>query len=306
MPSRIVLPYLDAAESAFFARELEYVKAQTFDQVYAELRSRLFIPVSNEAGAGADAIVARSFDRVGRAKIISNWADDLPRADVHGEELVRKIVSLGASYGYNVQEIRNAARARRPLQTMKAEAARRAIEEQIDEILALGNTAAGLFGFLNDATIPTISATTGNWIAGPATADQIIADLNQAVQTVIDQSLAAEAPDTIILPPAEYTHIAQLPRSTQSDKTVLQFFLEASPWIRNIDHWYRLEGAGAGATDRMVVYNRSANKLTGDVPQEFEQFDVQARGLEFIVPCHARVSGTTVYYPLSAVFSDGI
>ena len=61
---------LDAAESVFFARQLEAIKSQTYDIRYPELRSRLFVPVSNEAGAGATSVTYRQFNRAGRAKII--------------------------------------------------------------------------------------------------------------------------------------------------------------------------------------------------------------------------------------------
>jgi hypothetical protein len=37
---------LDAAESAFFERELDHIKAQTYDIKYPMLKARQFVPVS--------------------------------------------------------------------------------------------------------------------------------------------------------------------------------------------------------------------------------------------------------------------
>src|SRR5690554_6770859 len=67
------LPHLDANESVFFARELEYVKSRSYDKKYAELKARLLIPVSSEAEAWADAIVYESYDQVGAAKLIAGY-----------------------------------------------------------------------------------------------------------------------------------------------------------------------------------------------------------------------------------------
>jgi hypothetical protein len=38
----------------------------------------------------------------------------------------------------------------------------------------------------------------------------------------------------------------------------------------------------------------------------FEQLPVQEQGLEFQVPCHSRVGGTIVYYPLSMAIMEGL
>ena len=97
----------DADETSFFLRELEYVKSKTYDIVFPELKARKVIPVSFEAGPGAESITYRQFDQAGVAKIIANYGADLPRADVLGREFTSKIKSLGASYGWTVQEIRS-------------------------------------------------------------------------------------------------------------------------------------------------------------------------------------------------------
>jgi len=294
---------LDAGESLFFNRELEYVLTRAQEVTYPELRARLFIPVSNEAGPGAESITYYQFDKVGMAKIIADYASDLPRADVKGQKFTSPVESLGISFGYSMQEVRAAALAQRPLTTMKADAARRAHEQLVDEIGAFGDATTGLTGFLNNANVPAGSATTGSW--STATADQILEDMNEAVTSIINTTRASEAPDTMGLPVAAYTLVNQR-RIPDTNTTILRFFLENNAWIRNIDHWYRLDTAGAGSTARMVVYRRDPSKLELQIPQEFETMPVQERGLSFEVPTHSRVGGVTFYKPLSAVYRDGL
>jgi len=294
---------LDEGQSIFFARELEAVLSRQFDVLYPELRSRMFLPVSNEAGPGAESITYYQFDKVGMAKLVSDYADDLPRADAFGNKFTSPVESLGISFGYSLQEVRASAMANRSLPTMKADAARRAHEQKVDEIAALGDPSSGLVGFLNNANVPAISATTGSWAA--ATPDQILDDMGEMVQQIISTTNSVETPDTLLLPPAQYALINQQ-RIVDTDTTVLKFFLSNNAWIRNVDHWYRLTGAGAGGTDRMVCYRRDPSKLELHIPQEFEALPVQERGLAFEVPTHSRIGGTVIYKPLSALYSDGI
>lgn len=54
MPRRFI--NLDANESIFFERELEHVKARSYDIKYPEFKATMLIPVSTEAGPGAETI----------------------------------------------------------------------------------------------------------------------------------------------------------------------------------------------------------------------------------------------------------
>jgi len=199
--------------------------------------------------------------------------------------------------------VRSAAMANRALPPMKAAAAREAHERLVDEIGSLGDANTGLAGFLNNANVPQASALNGTWSV--ATADQIIEDMNDSVTQMINSTNAVEAPDTIILPIDAFTIVNQR-RIPDTEITVLQFFLRNNAWIRNVDHWYRCTGAGAGATDRMVTYRRDPSKMELHIPQEFETFPVQEIGLRYEVPTHSRIGGTVFYKPLAARYTDGL
>lgn len=100
----------DASDaSVFFARELDYVKSQSYDVEYPEFTALKLFPMSSEINPGAETVTYYSYDKTGMAKIISNYATDLPRADVKGKPTTAIIKSLGDSYGYSVQEMRASA-----------------------------------------------------------------------------------------------------------------------------------------------------------------------------------------------------
>ena len=119
----------DASDaSVFFARELDYVKSQSYDVEYPEFTALKLFPVSSEINPGAETVTYYSYDKTGMAKIISNYATDLPRADVKGKPTTAIIKSLGDSYGYSIQEMRASAMAGKSLDARKAESARYQID----------------------------------------------------------------------------------------------------------------------------------------------------------------------------------
>lgn len=296
---------LDAAESVFFERQLDYIYAATYDIKYPDLMARAYVPVSNAAPSGSAEVTYRQFDRRGRAKIIKPGATDSPRVDILANEFSRPVRWGSASYGWNIVEIRQAQMAGLPLDARKAAAARRAQEELLDEIAALGAADYGISeGFVNNSACAADTAPTGTW--STATADQIIADVTNSWTLMVTDTLGVEKPNTLLLPDAQHAIIATKPRSTTSDTTVLAFLLANFPGLNAIEPWYRLAGAGAGATDRGVLYNRSPEALTQEIPNEFEQLPVYQKGSNFEVETLVATAGMAFYYPRSCRYIDGI
>jgi hypothetical protein len=318
MPEVIQSNNLDSAQTAFFARELEHIKARSYDVQYPEYKATKLIPVSTEAGPGAESITYQQFDSVGMAKVIADYADDLPRADVVGKEYTSRVRSIGGSYGYSVQEIRAAQMAGRPLVQRKANAARKAIEQVTDDLAWFGDETHGIKGLLTNPNITRVAADdTGEggateWSTKSAT--NILKDLNDLVNGMLALTNGIEVPDTLLLPIAQYSLINTLNAGLGNDTTVLQYFLRNQPSITRVEWVSKLATAGQGIEEDSissggpvaVLYRYSPDKLTLELPQPFEQFPAQERNLEFVVPCHARHGGVIVYYPLSISIMEGI
>lgn len=301
---------LDSDDTIFFTRQLEFLKAKSYDKKYAVLKARMLFPVSFEAGPGADTIRYEQFDMTGMGKVISNYADDLPRADIRGKEFIASVRSLGSSYGYNLQEIRAARYAGKPLEQRRANAAKRAIAQLENSIAWFGDADHNLQGFLSNPNIPLYSLPADG--AGSLTTfasktpDQIIRDLNGMTNQVVDTTKGVEQPDTMLLPIKQYTYIASTARSANSDTTILEYFLQNNPFIKEATWVNELKAAGMSSTDVAVAYVRDPDHLTMEIPQEFEQLPVQEKGLEYVVNCHERFGGILYYYPLSAIQAQGV
>lgn len=305
---------LDSNETLFFERELEHRKSQTYDIIRAPLKAMELIPVDSSAGPGAESIVYEQYDITGVAKIIANYADDLPRADTKGKEFTARIKSVGNSYGYSIQEIRAAMFAGKPLEQRKANAAGRAQREIWNRIAFNGDAEHGLPGWLDNPNIPVASvAADGNENGGVnstlfehKTPQQVIRDLNEVVNGIAERTNGAERPNTLVLPLKQWTQIATTRMDSGTDTTIMQFFLNNSPFISSVEWANELKGAGAGGVDIMIAYDRNPDKMTLEMPQGFEQFPVQEKGLEFVVPCHSRIAGVLIYYPFSQAIGEGI
>lgn len=299
---------LDAGETAALARQLEHIYAQTYDVKYAELKARRFIPIDTSVDAGAEFFTYRQWDMFGMAELISNYADDLPRVDALAKEFAAPIKSLGASYGFSIQDMRRAAMSGSQLDARRARAARRAHEQSFDEIMAVGNADAGIGGFTNNTNVPIVAPITGTWVASAATPLQMIADLNTLVNSIIIATLETFIPNTLLLSNISFQRINSTPMSTtgDADKTVLRFFLDNNPYITDVDQWNKLNSAGAANASRAIAYMRSDEVLAGVEPQPFEQFPPQAKNLEFVIPTHSRIGGVRIQYPLAVAYMDDL
>jgi len=310
---KIKFQNLDANEGMFFARELEFIKSKTYDILYPNYKAKTMIPVSGEAGSGAEIITYDQFDRVGIMKIIADYADDLPSSDVTGKQFSVRVKSLGGSYKYSMQEVRSAMFANRPLVDRKAKATRQSWEQQVNTIgwLADGSDKfAGMRGILYLENVTIASAVTGAWLTGPKTPAQIILDINTPINNQRDLTKGVEEPDMVLLPVLQYSHISNTPRSDNVDTTILTFVQNVNPtvtfdWVNELKSVNPAPSGGA-ATNVMITYKRDPDKLTLEIPQEYEQFPVQERNLAFVVPAHGRIAGVITYYPLSITLTEGI
>ena len=303
------IAHFDSNESMFLQRQLDYIKTQTYDIKYAELKARKLIPVSSEADPGAEKIFYRSYDQSGIAKIIANYADDLPRADVKGAEFSANVKTLGSSYGYNLQEMRAAMYGNVPLEQRRSNAARRAIAQLENSIAFFGDAASGLQGFFSNGNVTTVTlpadGTGASKLWSTKTPDQIIRDLNLVANSVVSVSLGVEIPDTLLLPLMQYNYIASTARSANSDTTILNYFLQNNPYIKQVEWVNELATAGAAGVTRMAAYRRSPEVLTMEVPSDFEQLEMEHKNLEYKIPCIERFAGVLIYYPLAIAFADG-
>ena len=286
----------------FLERQLEHIRPQVFETVYADIKYPTILPVTAEAGNAAQTFTYRIMDSTGDFKLIADAADDLPRADVSQTEKSIVIRSFGGSFGYTVQELRAAQMANIALEQRRAAAVRRAYEEKVEEVAMFGESSAGLAGFFNNSTVDVLQA--DKWFTDSGTTAQEMQELLEYGATaMVNATQMKETPDTILMPYEDFRVISTRRNSDSSDVTVLEYFLRTNPFIRNVEPILQLDRTKSSlSTNRMVIYKRDPQKVQLHIPQPLELFPPQQRGLEFIVPAHARVGGVALYFPKSVIY----
>lgn len=298
--------HFDASETLFLREQITNIRRNVIQHVYSDVKARSLIPLKRDTNSGAEFVEFKVLKRIGNAKIVANFAKDFPAVQMVGSAHIGRVKSLGNSFGYSVQEVRNAQMAGVALNSMFAMAAKEAILDEENEIAWFGSSANNLFGMFNNPNIPRAVADTGtsgfDWSV--KTPDEIIADMNACINGVSENSLGKFMANVLLLPLSKYNLIASTPRSSTSDTTILQWFLRNNPYIQRVEWLNELETASTTGDAMMVGYKLDPQVLELDIPQDFEIFPEQMEGLQMKWPCHSRIAGVHIYQPLAVNFLE--
>jgi len=310
---------LDDNATVFFQRQLEAIEAQTYDVLYPDLEARECFPTFNFGGPGAQTLTFRSFDRVGSAQVINARATDLPKADISGREYSIGVKSIGVAYDYDIDEIEAAKMTGLPLEARRAEAAKRAYEQTINEISWFGGE--GLRGFFS----------AGNGISNTAPAKNMMADdfsgagtahpletvflLHNFVNSIYAETKKIHKAEFLWMPVNFFHYISTVPVSEQfPNETILSYFLRTNMYIRSesqvkalnilaADEVAKLPSADVGdaykkgglmVIGQLTVQGKQCVRLREPLPLQF--FPVQIHGMTYEIPARGRFAGVEVTY----------
>jgi hypothetical protein len=306
--------HVDAGEAAAVAKAFEYVFAEVYLKEYPDLVALSLMPVDSSVPPGAETFTYLMWDRVGKAVFISNYASDFPAADAFVMRTNSPVAGVGNSYQYTIQDLRAAASIQMgmgmPLDSIRAQAARDAHMQFIDQVAAFGDTARGIPGFANNANVPATSIT-GGW-AALAVSDTnnaiIVTDLVKLAMQPEQATLGLHKADTLVLPLSVKPRLMQ-PTSTYDRRPLLTTWLENQQDIKNVFFWNKLDaansaGALAANTARVIAYKRDARIAKLVIPLPFTQHPPQQVGLAFKVICESRIGGACIVYPLAMTYAN--
>lgn len=296
--------HFDANETLFLNRQLEHVRAEIRETRFANLIGRQLVPAATDIPIGAETWTTQVSTTYGLAKVIANYADDLPLVDASMTDYSFPVRTLGDGYQWSWLDMQRAALNSLPLQMMKAKAARRAMELKIDQIIATGDANHGLAGLVNNAAVTLTNVPTGNWAA--AAAATILADINFMVRNIVTTTLEMFRPNTIVLDPVSYARIESMVYGVDNPTTVLKVIQGNHPGL-TILPWTRLTNANvAGTGPRAIAYERTPEVLEFGLPLDFQDLPPQERNLAFVVPCVARISSVAIHQPGAITYADNL
>jgi hypothetical protein len=295
---------MDSDTSIFVENQLKQVVAEVYNRVYPELEAKSLMPLRNNINPGAKSWAWMSYEQRGRAKFYGALANDPPRVDVAGKEIISPIRGMWAAWGYNIDDIESARMANAPLDTQLAEAARRAIAELQDTTLYFGDLALGIPGLFTDPRTAVVTVPNGNWLAG-ATGDQVVQDLNAVADTLWTNSNMTVRGDVMLLPMAQYRY-AQEARMSNTTMNALQYFLANNGWVKDVRPNLAVATAGPGGVKAIFNYQRSPDILHGVEPLPFTPMPPQFDALETTIIARLKTGGCTWYRPMGGIMGIGI
>ncbi len=290
----------DASEVEFMARSLTEVEARALEKRFPSLVGRSLVPLK-PSSEGAQYHTFREKTDVGSAALISNYADDLPSVSGYESETGFGFAAYGASYNVSVQDLRAARHANQPLDSADAERARKVIERQIDSAIMLGEPKKSGDNFKGLAKLSGITPLAAGTAWATATAQQIVADLAAMYNKLLVDTNGVVADMaggklTLAVGTAQYSALTKpiFFGSGDGAGTIWNLVKASCPWLDEVFHSVRLNGAAPAAKDRTILLPRDPDVLYTKIPIDFYAHAPQARNLAFVTNCESRFGGVVV------------
>jgi len=303
-------------EAFFFARNLEFVRQKIFMPVYDQLKllNGGLLPINTSIPEGAEEDTYDVLDSTGEAGIIGDFSDDIKTVEVSGKEYTNKIKSLADAYIYSVQDMRKdrmLGNVSRSVITNKALAARKAVDQKIEQLLGFGDVKYGITGMFNNPNVPidavaaTGSGSSTTWQS--KTSANILADVEQSINDMIDTTRGNEVPTNMLVDATTYHLMMKkaLDTTNYSGMSVLKYIEQeyglTVDWVQQLKNGF-VNGTKSG----FVLYNNSEEKLEGVLPIRLMPHAPQIKNLATKNILEARCGGTRVFFPYSMSYSYGI
>lgn len=207
----------------------------------------------------------------------------------------------------------------RSLESILRDGIRMAYDKHMDVNVYAGIKKYGSTGLINNPNVVTASAaaagTSGSTKFKDKTPDQILEDINSAILAVWE---AAEydrdaVPNHIIMPYEQFNYLATTKVTELAEKTILQFLLDNNVAKTNGGDLYIggcswCKGAGAGGTDRMMVYINKERFVAADELAPLSRIMTQpnTENVCYDTAYMANLSEVQLYYENIMRYVDGI
>lgn len=309
----------DQAAQSFVLSQASHVRQQVYTIKYPDIIYPNIVPIATDVAPWAKSVTYFSSDKTGKAAWLNGRARDFPLVDVNQNKFEKEIHMAGIGYDWTLEEVQQAMSMPAPFNSLpvrKAAAARRAYEEMMEGIAMIGDTAKNFTGILNNGSVTAASVPNGAG-ASPLwsikTAQEILTDINSALTGIYTGSLTVELADTLLMPSAQFLDISNRPVSANYPMTILQWVKQYNSYTAktgnplDIREVRQLQGAGSGATDRMVAYRKAPDVLEMFLPIPLTFLaPYQVSPMLWEVGGYFRTGGVDVKLPKAMRYSDAI
>lgn len=294
----------DAAQAAlgFAIKQQSHVETGVLKRKYPAIRYAEMIPVDTSANPFSASVTHFSQDSVGKAKFINGKGDDIPLVNLLRQKFEAGVNMAGIGYSFSVEEIGQAQMLGQSLSSDGAEAANLAYQQLVDEVAFLGDTDLGVEGLLNTTGITTAAAAQ---TFAASTPQQILAEINGTLTSIMTATNGVEMADTVMLPLAEYGDIATRQIAPESTMTILQFIQQSNVYTAMTGQPLTIV-ATHRLTGKMVAYKRDPSVVKMHMPMPLQFLAPQMVNLQVNVPGMFRFAPINIRTPGAMRYKTGI
>lgn len=256
---------------------------------------------TNSSFAAAGGIYANGINWVGTD------ATAIPGVAVSIEKSSKPLRLWGQEIGYTVKELAAAQRVSRPIDREKLDAMHLKHQMDIDQMVYVGDSVVGATGLCNNASV---SKKTLAKLWSSSTADEILASINDVLETAWEASGYAILPDRLLVPPQAMSRLTK-PMTTAGSISILQYVREQclcnaiNGRLLGIAPVKHLVGIGANGKDRMVAYTKAPQYVRFPLVP-LQHTPVEYRGLYQLTTYYAALGEVEFVYPETVAYADGV
>ncbi|MNN55698.1 hypothetical protein D3C81_1705880 [compost metagenome] len=168
----------------------------------------------------------------------------------------------------------------------------------------------GVTGLVNATAVTNVSnAVTGSW--GTATPAQMLADLNEMLNSAWAAAAYAVCPDRVLIDPLNYGRLVSTLVSSAGNISILEFLRQNSlsnaingrPLDIFPSKW--LTGRGAAGANRMVAYTKDPHRVRFPLVP-LQRTPLEYRDIRQLTTYFGRLGVVEVVYPETIAYRDGV
>lgn len=212
--------------------------------------------------------------------------------------------------GWTIPELESSQKVGRPIDQQKFTGMQLKYQMDIDEQVYVGDEALGLYGLVNSPYVTNLTnAVTGTW--STATPDQILADVNELINSVWAASGYAVCPTDLRLPPIEYGRLISRKVSDAGNISILEYLRQNSlsnainGTPLNIQPLKWLTDAGVSDVQRMVAYSKDPERVRFPLVP-LQRTPVEYRDIRQLTTYFGRIGAIEFVYAETLGYRDGI
>ena len=298
--------------TVLFNRECEVILKKIVTGLYDKLEAFKYIPLAEPEGKGIQTITWRTYNNVGIAAFISSYANaNIPTVESYASEQSIPVKKIASSFQFTLTELEVLDRVGESTtkRNEKASLVRTAINTLVDEIAWEGSKKENLRGLVNYPGITEVTladGAKGSKLWKDKTPLEIAADIISIQDKILLTTRNKEVPNTVLLPPSLYNYLTRQFVDPNMTMSILKHLQEVCPNITTWGSVQYLEDVGAGGKGRIMMYNKSPDKLAFHLPVPYNDVpEFRKDALTFQTVITADVAGLIVTHPLSIGFADG-